>query len=355
MRKQFDDHQLLLNGGAARGSLWLAPDHLLVVEHEALLLAFRERYRRFDYDSIQGVFLAATATGKWLNALYGSAIVLAGGSAAALAGGARPLNAGTVALGVAAAICAVLLVVNLLRGATGRFNVQTAVQSYRLRPVSRLRQARRVAEALRARCEDAQGGPLTLGEPGAPPLPAPPQAAAPPTSPGREAARNRLPHPTALPAYLALAGFGLMILGELAVNSFWYSGLLVVAACGTFTLLVVAASRGGGLRPNGGAVVWGTGLGLLCLNLAIGYVIGMVEVVVRSIEHPNQPGLATAPGMLKAVARFPEGAPDWLLVVGGASGVLTVLAGLAGAAAIRNQRLRIERLAQPPGADESNN
>lgn len=355
MRKQFDDHQLLLNGGAARGSLWLAPDHLLVVEHEAFLLAFRERYRRFDYDSIQGVFLAATATGKWLNALYGIAIVLAGGLAAALAGGARPLNSGTVALGVTAAICAVLLVVNLLRGATGRCLVQTAVQSYRLRPVSRLWQARRVAEALRTRCEDAQGGPLEVGAPGTPPLPTTPQAAAPPTSPDREAARNRPPHRTALPAYLALAGFGLMILGELAVNSFWYTCLLAVAACGTFTLLVVAASRGGGLRANGGAIAWGTGLGLLCLNLAIGYLTGMVEVVARSIERTDQPGLATAPGMLKAVARFPEGAPDWLLVVAGASGLLTVLAGLAGTAAVRNQRLRIERLSQPPGTDESNN
>ena len=84
MRKEFDNHVLLARH-VVHGSLWLAPDHLLVIETTSFLLAFRERYRRIDYDAVQGVFVARTLRSLAITILCLVFILILGGLAALIA------------------------------------------------------------------------------------------------------------------------------------------------------------------------------------------------------------------------------------------------------------------------------
>lgn len=166
---------LLLRG--RRVQLWSGKDHLLQVEWDG----YREYYKRFRYGDIQSLTMVRTQESLMITALLGVAtfvFALFGVVAAAL-------ELRIVMMSVAG-LLAVLAVVNLAGGPTCRCFLRTAVQQEELASLTRVRNARRVLDALRPLIAEAQGPFEAAGEPAAAPPgpPANPGAPAEPPPPG---------------------------------------------------------------------------------------------------------------------------------------------------------------------------
>lgn len=140
--------------GSPGGTLWLGPHHLLQVRSGV----WREGYRRFAYRDIQAIGVRRTVRGVIYNVLLGALAALFGVIALLIAGLAAAPPAGGVAVvgGVAGCFLALLLV-NVLRGATVRADLRTAVGRYPLPSLSRMRPARRALELIGQRVEAVQG------------------------------------------------------------------------------------------------------------------------------------------------------------------------------------------------------
>jgi hypothetical protein len=149
MKKQFDDY-VLLHNGRHLGSLWMGPDHLLVIEKSSFFGSVREFYRRLDYDSIQGIFTARTSKSKTTTILVAIFLVIFGLLAAGMAS--DESWGGVVVFGFIALVLIIFLTIHLLRGPSAGMIVRTAVRPWNLAPVDRLKVAEKVFEALAARC-----------------------------------------------------------------------------------------------------------------------------------------------------------------------------------------------------------
>ncbi len=150
---------LLLRG--RRVKLWQGPDHLLEVESDG----YRERYARFYYTDIEAVVVRKTRSGLWTNMI---AALLAVPFVALALLVADP--AWRVTWAVVAALLALLLLVNGLRGPTCECHLQTAVQTRDLPSLNRLAAAGKLIDRLRPLIEAAQ---RNRGEaPAVPPAPA---------------------------------------------------------------------------------------------------------------------------------------------------------------------------------------
>lgn len=168
MKRRFDDYRRLARGVFGVSSLWLGPNDMLYVRGVGVFLPFAEEYIRFELDRIGSLAVVKTRVGLVLNVIYGVVFLAAGsigGSAAwqaYQAAGPEPRVLWSI-LGVPflmlAGLAAVLLAVNLALGPTCRFQVQTATRIERLRPVRRLRVARRVLDALAPALAAAQNSP----------------------------------------------------------------------------------------------------------------------------------------------------------------------------------------------------
>ncbi len=138
--------------GRSRGlmgsaSLWLAADHVLLVQSRGYV----ETYRRFYFRDVQALLLRRTAA-AWLWAAVAAvplALMMLG------AGLAQGIDR-TVWLACASPLALVLLV-HGLRGPSCVCHVRTAVEQTELPALRRLRPARRTCERLRALVEEAQG------------------------------------------------------------------------------------------------------------------------------------------------------------------------------------------------------
>ncbi len=141
-------------GSESRSSLWLGADHLLVVETNG----YTEKYKRFYFRDIQALDFRKTQ--RWHIWTLVLSLICGG---LALIG---VLTGSTVGMGVfggLAALVAIPLVVNILRGSTCSCRIRTAVQTEPLWPLSRFRRAQKVLAILRPRIAEAQGN-LTPGE-----------------------------------------------------------------------------------------------------------------------------------------------------------------------------------------------
>ena len=165
MKKQFGPYRRIARGLLGCSSLWQGPDHLLYVRGTGLILPFREEYIRFAFKDIQSVAIAPTRIGTIVTVV--SATIAA---AAMVAGALLFWAAGDAVMQafykVMAALCAALAVialplclVNLALGPTCHCAVQSEGQSHRLRPLRRLRRARKVAAALAATIRSHQASP----------------------------------------------------------------------------------------------------------------------------------------------------------------------------------------------------
>ncbi len=158
MKKHFDHYRRLAKGSSGCSSLWLGPRDLLYVRGGGFVLPFTEEYLRFELARIQAVSYYPTRTGLVLTLCFGAVALLFGGiGAGALVNawrmgfsgdavvvtmifGGPCLLLGLLALG--------LLIYNLARGPTCVCKIQTAARQESLRPVRRVKTARRVLAEL---------------------------------------------------------------------------------------------------------------------------------------------------------------------------------------------------------------
>ena len=139
--------------GTPGGTLWLGPHHLLQVQSGVL----REGYRRFAYRDIQAIGVRRTGRGMVYNLILGGTAGLFG-LIAVIAGLSAPRSVGGVlAVGGIAGLGLALMLVNIIRGATVRCELRTAVGIYPLPSLSRMGSAQRALEIIRPRVEAAQG------------------------------------------------------------------------------------------------------------------------------------------------------------------------------------------------------
>lgn len=127
--------------GISRSSLWIGPDHLLLVVEAG----FREDYRRFYFRDIRGIAVARTNAGRNWNIILALLVV-----AAALVGLAtRPIGLPIAAAAAGLLLTAMLL--NTIRGATCACTIHTAVQTCRLTAINRIPRYRQAIAALHPR------------------------------------------------------------------------------------------------------------------------------------------------------------------------------------------------------------
>jgi len=126
--------------------LYQAPDHLLEVHSSG----YTEAYRRYFFQDIQAIFIEKTRWGKIANVVVsvcGAFFLLL-----ALVNG-----AGWVAGAIIGGFFGLFFLINLIAGPACAVFIQTAVQRQQLRPVTRLRTARRLLKRITPFIEQAQG------------------------------------------------------------------------------------------------------------------------------------------------------------------------------------------------------
>ncbi|WP_150107372.1 hypothetical protein [Pedosphaera parvula] len=134
--------------------LYLAKDHLLRVSN----IGFSEDYKRFFFKDIQAITLRKTATAKIISYVLAGLIALLATAAILFSGD------GTILYSSIGGFFLIILVINLLRGATCVCTLKTAVQIETLGSLGRLPRARKVLARLQPLIAQAQGGELTPEE-----------------------------------------------------------------------------------------------------------------------------------------------------------------------------------------------
>jgi len=140
-----------------RQELWLAPDHLLLVEYNG----FVERYKRFYLRDIRLLVVCRTPAGLVLNGVLSLILTLC----ILLFLGGIPLEFMSspgltildVILGIVAVVPLISIPLNTIFGPTCACRLHTAVHAERLYALGRMRTADRVITMLRERIEAVQG------------------------------------------------------------------------------------------------------------------------------------------------------------------------------------------------------
>ena len=130
------------------GTLWLASDHLLSVDHRL----FAENYKRFYFQDIQAMITQKTNRGRVGNIIL--AILI--GLSVLIAVGREGFEA-KISWLIVAGIWGLILLINWLRGPTCSCHIITAVQRDTLPSLDRLKKAEKVLPILRRRIREVQG------------------------------------------------------------------------------------------------------------------------------------------------------------------------------------------------------
>lgn len=146
MKRSFGEYQRAAKSGS--GSVWLGPDHLLVIESTGFLLPFTEKYRRIDYANIQSFFWTTSRRRGQLTVVIVLLLLILASAAYA----ARESAAGLSIWGGLALLMLVLGIVNWAKGPTADLRLQTAVQLLRLKPVKRVAKAEDLIRAVTPLC-----------------------------------------------------------------------------------------------------------------------------------------------------------------------------------------------------------
>jgi len=152
-------------------SLWLGPDHLLLVEGRG----YTERYRRFYYRDIASIVTRNTPSFTVGIIALASLLALSTVAVATASVDARPY-----VLVIAMLPAALALAVHVIRGPSCRSEISTAIQTAPL-PFRRWRAARKAIARIRERIAQAQ--PVAAPADEAPPAPAAEPAPAGPPEP----------------------------------------------------------------------------------------------------------------------------------------------------------------------------
>ena len=130
-----------------RYTLWQGADHLLHVYSRVGV----EDYKRFYFNDIQAIITRKTITGKVQNIVLGFLLLVFTLPAILNDGG---WSAFCAALG---GVLLILVLINLYRGPTCETKLLTAVQTEKLHPLYRLKNAVKVMNRLRFNIQSAQG------------------------------------------------------------------------------------------------------------------------------------------------------------------------------------------------------
>lgn len=153
MKKAFDNYRYVIGGRRLGGSVWEAPDHLLVVESGGFLMEFVESYKRIDFKNIQTIGYARTNVRTWVTV---ASLLMIAPAVYWVISGWTDMSV-EVFFGLLVGIPAlIMLIVNLVKGPTVVFKIQTAVQLLKLKPVKRLSQAQKLAGRLTELCRHHQ-------------------------------------------------------------------------------------------------------------------------------------------------------------------------------------------------------
>lgn len=148
-----------------RQELWLASDHLLLVEHNG----FTERYKRFYLRDIRLLVMCRTPAGRIMNGVLALLLTLCilyflGLPPDFVGNPEWTILAGI--LGAVAVASIVVLPLNIIFGPTCACQIHTAVHAERLYALGRVRTAGRVISLLRERIEAVQGRFVSSAEAG---------------------------------------------------------------------------------------------------------------------------------------------------------------------------------------------
>lgn len=293
MKKAFGDYRYLTGSARTRGSLWAGPDHLLYIESQGFLVEFSESYRRIDYSKIQAFTYGRTRT--WAVTITWQ-VILATLCALPFVywfphRNERyydPSSAGFAGIGIVVCLITVVaLIINLIKGPTCICKVQTAVQSLKLKPVMRVRQARKLAEKITALClQHQEAAPLPAGE-GA----VFSYAEASPAFSPAALLQTKAPFtgsPLMLWGFLLLLVGGCMTAGEVFVDSLPYFVADISLAGGAGIMLVVALLRSArvNLPPALKGTLWAVAANYgFSLVLAFGiYMYGSIAISQELIK-----------------------------------------------------------------------
>jgi uncharacterized integral membrane protein len=344
MSKAPEGYQPLLNRGT-RGSLWLADDHLLVIESTRFLLCLKETYRRLDFANIQAVLHAKSQRGTWLIALFSTFLI---SSLAILALAGFDSTSARFFSGAMALPSLVALVAHFIKGQTCSLTIQTTVRPWQLTMVTRRSHVLQILAALEPRCREAQQD-ISINSPtpdlSATSIPLPPLVPVPDNSPPPMTGT----HPAAIPAWLCLLAFATMMGGEMIWNSIAATLIMLGLATLSFVLLMIAFTRGGGTLATGGRGVFFCALSTLGISMLGGYAAAMTSMMQASIRGDSSE-LSSEVSMLRALSAFPEECPDAVSIAAMAIIALTGLSAAAGllAAMHRNRLVRTSRESSTP-------
>ncbi len=340
MKKAFGDYRFLTGGGRTRGSLWEGPDHLLCIESEGFLVELTESYRRIDYAKIQAITYGRTRV--WavmivcqmvLAALFSWPVIHSINFRRGVYIDPSDLPVAVMG-GLALLITLVALIVNLVKGPTCVCKVQTAVQSLRLKPVVRVKEARKLAGKIAVLCQQHQESVVTASSEAGSPVDG---AFVSSMAPLLQTKAPFTGSPLMRWGFLLLLLGGGMTAGEVFVNSLAYFLADVTFASAGSIMLVIALIRSTQveLPPVLKGTLWAAVINFI-FGAALGFglyiyaSISITEKLIRAgTRFPMQNDVSGE--LLKWLAHvgFDElGWCAWLVVVVGAINVLLALLGL---------------------------
>jgi hypothetical protein len=147
-------------GFATRATLWLGPDHLLLV-HEGMT---GENYRRFFFRDIEAIVVRRSDRGRTAGIALGL-LALVNLLPLFAIGSPAQSTRGLAWLALGSALWAALLLVSLARGPTCETRIRTAVQDDVVPSLGRRRIAERVIARIRPLILEAQSQPVGEGIP----------------------------------------------------------------------------------------------------------------------------------------------------------------------------------------------
>lgn len=341
MKKAFGEYRWLAGRGRYGGSLWLGGDHLLVIEDSGFVLPFRETYRRIDYKNIQAISYAPTKTGLALTIFM---TVLLAFLAWGILANMSDLPGAAIFFGILAVPIVIALIAHLARGATCACQLQTAVQVLKLRPINRIRIARRALAEIEPLCRAHQSGlalePPTshaLAEAATPPGTSQQAAStiSPPNPPPQIAFKPPWPGSPFVTTSLAITALsGAVGAGELFVKGMSYYLLNVTLSVASIVLIIASAARITRFRapPALKWSIWGN-IALCIIGLLVGYGMMMVSLI-QSIAKAGRGSTPTQLSIWSEMANADMstyGSFGWVLVGMSISAILLSLMGLPAA------------------------
>lgn len=328
----------------ATSSLWLGTDHLLMVDE----VYADQSVRRFYFKDIQGIILQHSNRFAILNAVFGVLMLLS--LLPVLMADDPPLR---IFFGAVTGFFFIPLVVNLIKGPTGKGQIVTAVHRVQIPSFGRLRNARKALAIIVPAIEAAQGrlDPDQLKELSeAPAARASPIRASldPVLTPGSVAARGKKPAGEGTRRWHQLLYPILLAEGSLSLISIPFHNLGTVIAgfilfLGVAFFAVMAVARQDTpLVSDRLRTLTKVAVGYLLLGLVVGWVEYMALLI------PN-PGMGSAQHKVFFVlARLDPLSVPWLLIHLLFFGGVSIVLGLMGILWLRDTPAIIEDYQLPP-------